>query len=405
LSANGSGVTSKGAPRRPKTGFDPRSLLPGHPIASSGMGRSGKLLRCALAATGFVFLSPGRADSPPKADAFLDENLPATLKLDSISAPPANGKGPDVAFPAVKVTSFHQCLDLLGKVSGKRIVLPPGLLEWPDENSEIIWNSAFGVLPNMKIRELLNRLSQSIEMRWKYEPARDAIILTLKWERDDPRSSAELAKILRNTPPEPWTKLPQNVPNQVGGRDCALDEWRIAFDELSSRPENFPYAGTVRLYFGTHGDGNTFGSFPVMNLFVHDMRDVGGRPEILILNEQTPMCNKDSPGDISYYLFDENGKFIKGGVYAMGEGWEGQIVKAFATSNHEVTIDVGWGSFALSPAHAHFALEGGDFVLKGSTDFRGKERDAEESRKKFAPGQNGGELGVLKYSVAALDGH
>src|ERR1017187_7875764 len=97
-----------------------------------------KLLSGLLLATGIALTLPGRADLPAKEDAFLDQPLPAGLKFEQIPNFPPDGKVSNGEFLDLKITSYQDGVALLGKITGKKILLPDGLAEWlkehPDSN-------------------------------------------------------------------------------------------------------------------------------------------------------------------------------------------------------------------------------------------------------------------------------
>ena len=344
-----------------------------------------------------VLLLSRPADSTERADAFLDRPFPADLKLDTFSAPPADGKGPNINYPGLKLTSFQSGVEALGKLSGKKVVLPDGIQKWLKEHSDENWGMSFGVAKNQSVRELFERLCLTLGVVWRYDPQQDAIILNFNRYQNDPRSAKELVAIVAGQKPPPWEQLKMETnPNGVGGHGKALDEWRIAFDSLLSKPENFLTAGTVRIYHENH-IGEMM-HFPVINLLTGTMRDQNGRDVILVINGPIQMSNKDSPGDIAYYLFSEEGRFIRGGVYSMGDRYVGCVVSAKADDAQRVTIDVGWGSFAMNPTHVHFKIADDDLVLSGSTDDKGKEMNAADTQTSVPMAGFGS--GLWKYVVA-----
>ena len=137
---------------------------------------------------------------------------------------------------------------------------------------------------------------------------------------------------------------------------------------------------------------------PVVNIFAGKMEDDTGRPIIVILNKQRRVTGKDSPGDVAYYLFDEDGKFIKGGIYAMAEGIEGDVLTAKLDYERHISVAVGWAAYASNPDYVHFVLKQSDMVLEGSTSSHGTFRNAAQTRAVSSSDVNGG-LGLLKYSV------
>jgi hypothetical protein len=117
-------------------------------------------------------------------------------------------------------------------------------------------------------------------------------------------------------------------------------------------------------------------SWPDPNLFAGTLRDRNGTSEFLILDSRPEITNKSAPGPLAYYVFETKGRFLRGGVFTLGHNG-GALLGAEETAPAIVTVDVGWGSFDISPTHFHFALIDGDLVLQGSTDAKGQEFTAE----------------------------
>ena len=360
------------------------------------------MISCCLSlAAGGGLAVLARAESP-KPDAFLDQPFPASVPWETHTEPPPGFPGPKQTFQMLNVPSFWGGVQLLGKMSGKTVRLPEGLSEWPDERSESNWGLGLGAGNKDTVREMFNRLCLALNLVWRHDARQDVIDLDPAWRRSDPHSAKDLADVLVGTKPVPEDQLPAGEVNLVGGRDRARDDWRLAFDALLSRPENFLLAGALRLYHDTHGHSRGMAPLDVVNRFAGKLPDGNGHLEILVLNGQQSMMNKEDPGDLAYYLFDEEGRFLRGGVYAMTEGWTGAITKVEATSEGGITVAVGKGSFASNPDFYHFALVRGDFVLQGSTDENGKARNAEDTRKALHSRE--GDSVRLKYSVPAKEG-
>jgi hypothetical protein len=328
-----------------------------------------------------AWVTLGRSDTTQDA-AFLDRPLPPEVfsMLRAVPTPNPNVPGAQIQSPMIAVPSLAGAIELLRKISGKKVVLDVALGTWPDEEQEKAWGLSMGVTKDEKAREAFEQVCQFAGLAWNYDMARGTIFLTPDWKRTDARSEKELIRVVGQTKPVRWDALPTSAtPNRVGGHSPQLDAWRIAFDALLSKPANYPFAGTLRVYHDSHGHSNLC-PFPVQNDFAGPIQDNHGGTEILVLNEQVSMTNKDDAGDLAYYLFDETGKFLRGGVYAVADGAESGIVKVTLESNRIITVDVGYGSFKLRPDHLHLALVNGDFILLGSTDHRGKERNAQETR-------------------------
>ncbi|MEO6053594.1 MAG: hypothetical protein ABIP97_06240, partial [Chthoniobacterales bacterium] len=143
-------------------------------------------------------------------------------------------------------------------------------------------------------------------------PYLDATFLDLNWKRNDSRSCKELINALLAAKPTPWDQLPPAITPGSNANARELDNWRVAFNALLSKPENLSWAGSLRVYHDTHGRRT---SLPFINLFTGKVRDGNGRVEILIINGQETLSNKEDAGHIACYIFDEDGRFIKGRVY------------------------------------------------------------------------------------------
>ena len=341
-----------------------------------------------------IFSWPAQAE--PKSDtAFLDRSLPRDIPL--VSSFDSYMK---MTYSELKISSFFHGVTLLGKMSGKRVELPAALGEWPEEQTEKNWGLGLGVEKNKKIRELFERLCFSLGLAWRYDATRDLILLNPQWQRDDPRSDEQLVDVLDSVKPVPWTALkPSVTPNRVGGHGQELDAWRIAFEALLSKPDNFPFAGTLRVYGDTHGHGDV-SPFPVINLFTGKIRSTNGDSFTVVLNGQIQMTNKGNPGDIFYFLFDEKGAFVRGGVYAVADGRVGMVDWIRADGDDGVTVEVGWGSFSMNPARFHLGFVGNDLVLLGSIDGKGKQWSANETQMAF-PSTS---LGKIMQPVFSISG-
>ena len=301
-----------------------------------------------------VLAIPGRSDAVVDA-AFLDRPLPPEIMsmVHPVSTPDPNKPGAQVQSPMIKVSSLAGAIDLLEKASGKKVILDEALGTWPGEDQEKVWGIGMGLAKDEKARAVFESVCGFAGLNWNYDTASGTIFVVPEWKRTDSRSEKELIQIVGQTLPVRWDALLTSAtPNRLGGHSLALDAWRIAFDALLSKPDNYPTAGTLRVYHDSHGH-MSFCPFPVQNDFTGPIQGDHGEQEILVLNEQVSMSNKDSAGDLAYYLFNEDGKFLKGGVYAVADGAESGIVKVALESNRTITIDVGYGSFKMNPDHLH----------------------------------------------------
>jgi len=372
-----------------------RGAIPGAHYESMNLFRK-HLVVLALAFLA-IFGSAFAGDSPAP---FLDRPLPTEVlaRLHPVSAPDPDHPGKSVASPMIAVPSFAAAIDLLQKLSGKKVVLDKDLGTWPGAEQEQVWGVSMGFAKDEKVRDLFERICQFAGLTWKYDPASETLFASPEWKREDPRGAQELIRLIEQKPPMRSEQLGTAAePNRVGGHSPLLDGWRIAFDALLSKPGNYASAGTLRVYHDTHGHVY-FGAFPVQNDFAGTIRDARGGQAIVVLNEQESMSNKDSAGDLAYYLFDENGQFLAGGVYAVADGAESGIVKVSSEDHRSIDVDVGYGSFKLNPDHLHLGLVDGDLVLLGSTDHTGKERNAEGTRQTLC---SFAKMMQLKFHIAA----
>ncbi len=359
------------------------------------------LLASLVVVAGGMSVSSAHGADPGPTDAFLDRPLPADLHIGTVSAPAPEGNGSTMKeFSMLRVPSFWGGVQLLGAMSGKTVRLPKELAEWPDERTEDNWGMSLGIPQDGKVRELFERLCHTLDLDWHYDAKADVIDLEPQWKRADARPGRELVGILLDTRPvRPHELKHDPKPNRVGGHGSLLDPWRLAFDALLSQPENFASAGAMRLYHDSHGHGRGMSLYLVDNLCAGRLLAPDGQVQVLVLNEQESWSNKEDPGNLAYYLFDENGKFTQGGVYAIAPGRGGGIIKARIEDKQIVTVTVGWGSFASNPVDLHFALSDGKLVLQGTTDSNGVERNAKDSQ--HLADEPRGAITRLEYSVSA----
>jgi hypothetical protein len=145
----------------------------------------------------------------------------------------------------------------------------------------------------------------NLDLLWAFVPSRNAIVTQFKWVQDDPRTAAELVRILTTTPPPPDPITFERKKNP----------WQVAFDALLSKPENFPHVWPLRYV----ADDRTFFHIPsVTNLVARTITDAEGVGHILIVNDHPEFENPGPPGSMSYYLFNKDGHFESGGVWTVG---------------------------------------------------------------------------------------
>ena len=302
----------------------------------------------------------------------------------------------------LRVPSFWGGVQLLGTLSGKTARLPGELAEWPDERTEHNWGMSLGVPQDGKVRNLFQLLCLTLGLSWSSDPGGQVIDLDPTWKRDDPGTGRELLAVLLDTRPERLHQLKTDPKaNLVGGHGPLPDAWRLAFDALLSRPENFACAGTLRLYHDSHGHARGMSLHVVDPLFVGRLLAADGRAQVLVLNRQEMGSTKDNPGDLAYYLFDEDGRFAQGGVYAIAPSRQGYITGARLRDERTLSVAVGVNR-GNDENLLHFRLVNGDLVLQGSTDPDGRERTAEEAATALPPmGDASRELLRREYHVAA----
>jgi len=273
-----------------------------------------------------VISVPVRAGQSPAPDAFLDQPIPST----SLSLNPNNSTWLQFKTYAEQVAKVRATLP-------KQVTLPDGVVDFVTSVDNGYFSTVgYGLifvgiqkdLPTQ--RKFLDAACPRLEMAWSYDPSRDAIVLDFPWRRDDPRTSGQLLDALEhtgvlNSGDKPISRTATSAtyaekPNERYFWDhhklAPDDKWRIAFDALLSKPENFASAWKVRLAEDLRRD---FG-FPMLidNLFAAKMKDENGAAHVLIVNSQPELMNPGPVGSIGYYVFDLNGKFEQGGLCSIG---------------------------------------------------------------------------------------
>jgi hypothetical protein len=226
------------------------------------------------------------------------------------------------------------------------VVYPAGFVDFiQTEDSKSNWDKGFvlfsterdGSPAGKTMRDYLTASFYALTLTWQYDSVRDAISTDFKWHRDDPRTNGQLLDVLLHAPSSAskplWLQLidlylrATRSHSQTGWLDPHReyyfnhhkldpdDSWRIAFDALLSKPENFLKVWKLRFI----DDARNY-SVPgfVDNILAKQMLDDRGREHFLVINVQSPMINKGQ-GSFSYYLFDETGKFEKGGLINGGQ--------------------------------------------------------------------------------------
>ena len=99
------------------------------------------------------------------------------------------------------------------------------------------------------------------------------------------------------------------------------------------------------------------------NLCAGKLLTPDGQTRLLVLNRQRSGTTKDDPGDLAYYLFDGDGKFVQGGVYAIAPGRTGAITGARIEEEQIVTVTFG-GMRTSDSVGLHFALTRDELILQ-----------------------------------------
>jgi len=271
----------------------------------------------------------------------------------------------------VSLRSFAKSAKVLEELAGKKVILPEGIDEWPNQHSEKNWGLQSGVgRNNLTVKQTFEYICLFMGVTWKFDAERDVIVLTPQWKRDTMCSGKELITTLLERKPVDWMKLEAGEKNGVGGRDKALDDWRIAFDALISKPENYAKAGSVRLFNDTHTAGGAM-SFLEYAL-AETLTDDAGRQRILVLNWLSPRTSKSGPGNFAYYLFDPEGKWIKGGVYSVD--YRRGYAKIRTENNRKVVVEIRqiMGPPDKCVDQFCFSVAGDDLILESATNSEGQ---------------------------------
>jgi hypothetical protein len=224
----------------------------------------------------------------------------------------------------------------LSRIIQKPVTIPDGAADFVKEING--WNIGFRI-PNYSrigrtnqtptMRDVLDQTSSSLGMGWRYDASKDRVVLDFSWCREDPRTSAELLDVLEHSAPLSFaseiisstgtsTTYKAN-PNQTYFWDHhhldPNDKWRIAFDALLSKPENF--RAVWKLRFADDMKRQCGYPEPVINLLSAKIQDQDGGEHLIILDDQ-PCPMNPGEGTMTYYVFDLNGKFEQGGIYNGG---------------------------------------------------------------------------------------
>jgi hypothetical protein len=224
----------------------------------------------------------------------------------------------------------------LSGIVQKPVAIPDGVAGFVDEING--WNIGFRIPIWMRIgrgnetltiRSVLDQTSCRMGMGWRYDASKDRVVLNFSWCREDPRTSTELLDVLEHSTALSFaseiisstatstTSKPN--PNQTYFWDHhhldPSDKWRIAFDALLSKPENF--RAVWKLRFADDMKRQIFYPEPVINLLCAKIKDQAGVEHVIIQDDQ-PCPMNPGEGTIAYYVFDLNGKFEQGGIFSGG---------------------------------------------------------------------------------------
>jgi hypothetical protein len=148
------------------------------------------------------------------------------------------------------------------------------------------------------------------------------------WHRPTDQASGDcLAFLLHQPPPKPGFET-----------TAEGDRWVQQFDALLSDPGNFSRVWRLR---ATADDAPMFMGLAVNPdlLYVGPFLDGGGHAHTLFVINQEALINLGS-GIASYYLFDAQGRFERGGVFRTGH--RVQSVSAYANAERTALTLVGW---------------------------------------------------------------
>jgi hypothetical protein len=298
-----------------------------------------------------------RIESAP----FLDQPVP----LELIPQHP-HPDMPGIDFSHIPVfNSFADRLTNLQIVAQRTILYPDGFVDFiQSEDSKENWDKGLVLFSSERngypvgntVRDYLTASLDALTLTWKYDSSRNAITTDFKWRRDDPRTSAQLMDVLSHTPSSAIKPLylqwidsyfrATGAPAQTAWIDPHQayfwdhhkldpdDAWRIAFDALLSKPENFPQVWKLRFIDDVRSCGVLSPSC-VDNILAKPMRDDKGREHFLVINVQNT--------SFVYYLFDETGKFERGGLLSGNQGF-GDMASG---GNDVAWLDVGKTNLSL----------------------------------------------------------
>jgi hypothetical protein len=254
----------------------------------------------------FAFLASGQlihANQAPAPDDFLDQPIGVTQ---------------------YELKGYSEQLAQMEKIVSKPIIVPDGVVDFVTSINKgyFVTSTGIGAGPDASKdtkRGFLNMSCPRLGLAWNYDPSRDAIVLDFPWRRDDLRTKQQLIDCLTHSRiPQSLTKnLDPHIFYYLRYHKLAPDDtWRIAFDALLTKPDNFPNVWKLRL--GEDMRSTNFALMPANNMLSSKMKDAAGAEHVLVVNSQPEFSNPGPVGSISYYVFDLQGKFEQGGLCSIG---------------------------------------------------------------------------------------
>jgi hypothetical protein len=250
---------------------------------------------------------------------------PADAALAKASVPPAPSPGTPM--------TYLQRLERLEKEVGEPVEFQPSdfvsfLIDYNAGKRDfgVVWMADAGLpAPGAKAKFLDDECGY-LGLQWHEDVARHVVVLRPSWCRDDPRDARDLMRVL--TQERPTSVNDETILTGQG----KFDAWRIAYDALLTKPENFPAAWRLRtkeqispsIHIGIQCNE------PIPNSFAEAINDDSGRRALIIidrLSSQPLTENHSLPlGPISwtwhlvshystYHVFDENGRLLDEGYF------------------------------------------------------------------------------------------
>jgi hypothetical protein len=229
--------------------------------------------------------------------------------------------------PPAKVTSYLYIdhIRAMQAVVGKPMIFPIGFLDFLAKTkpySPGLLQTAAEVALDEKettLRKYLKTRERELLFTINYDAARGAMLVDFSWRRPVTHSGRELVDLLVENAPTPMTQL------DYGSK--SKDAWRMAFDEMISRPENYAKGWKLRLGQDLANGSFSFGNFIGDAVVVGQLHDNAGQSHLLVLADCRPMAFPGPDPLVTYYLFDADGKLEDGGYFEAGSIWSLPTVK------------------------------------------------------------------------------